>query len=299
MDFLACEPRPALDVSATSLLVLDEADRMLDMGFAHELRSAAACPPTLARPYIFCTALLPRHSEPPSSLPVGLKSSTALSCSGIIQRLPAPAGRQVQPPPPCAAPTCSPHHLHAATTPCAAPTTYMQPPTCSPLHAAPTPTCSPNHHRRLLPLSGCARCGAPWSPQTLLFTATWPPTVRRLASELLRPTATVSVAIGQGGPVGFGSKLKGQPGSKLGGGMLAANLRVRQVRLPPPHPTGLSVLRPPPNAHCCLALVSACRVLRAAAAGRLSTRWGRPMGRLRPTASSSRSLRRCSAARTR
>ena len=116
MDFLACEPRPALDVSATSLLVLDEADRMLDMGFAHELRSAAACPPTLARPYIFCTALLPRHSEPPSSLPVGLKSSTALSCSGIIQRLPAPAGRQVQPPPPCAAPymqppppTCRPH----------------------------------------------------------------------------------------------------------------------------------------------------------------------------------------------
>eukprot|EP01051_Picozoa_sp_SAG22_P037255 SAG22_NODE_18493_length_286_cov_0.978610_1_plen_83_part_01 len=73
VDFLSCEPRPAVDVSATKLLVLDEADRMLDMGFANELR-------------------------------------------GIIQRLPPPAGRQ-----------------------------------------------------------------------TLLFTATWPPTVRRLAAELLRP----------------------------------------------------------------------------------------------------------------
>ena len=155
MDFLACEPRPALDVSATSLLVLDEADRMLDMGFAHELRSAAACPPTLARPYIFCTALLPRHSEPPSSLPVGLKSSTALSCSGIIQRLPAPAGRQVQPPPPCAAPymqpppptcshhtMCSPHHLHA--------TPYVQPPTCRPhTYVQPQPPPPPPAAKRL------------------------------------------------------------------------------------------------------------------------------------------------------
>eukprot|EP01052_Picozoa_sp_SAG31_P001322 SAG31_NODE_45_length_31062_cov_17.179957_7_plen_375_part_00 len=109
VDFLSCDPRPALNIARTGLLVLDEADRMLDMGFAAELR-------------------------------------------GIIQRLPAPAERQ-----------------------------------------------------------------------TLLFTATWPLSVRRLAAELLRPSHTVSVSIGQN--TNFGQTQT----RKSGSGELVASKSIKQI----------------------------------------------------------------------